>query len=101
MGANVTAPDNTIVCKTCGGSDVACAPGCHEESEHPSCPDCIRGRQPTVEVRERMAQAIMDEPGFEWQGLDDPGVEQHLRTVALDAALAAWLAEHAPESDQK
>jgi hypothetical protein len=57
------------------------------------CPACAgRGYTPNPERLEAAVQAIVDEPGFEWQGLDDPDIERHLRDTARDAAHAAILA---------
>ena len=92
--------DLTIVCPTCGGSGLACAPGCYEESEHPPCPDCIRGRQPSPEVREPIA-VFAESGGRTWYvaGEGDP-VEGWLIPLSeedlangVNTFLAAWLAE--------
>jgi len=75
----------TIECSTCEGSGIACAPGCFEESEHPPCPDCIRGRQPSRELLERMAKAILAPYRLDLSPR---------RELWMAKALSAWLAEH-------
>ena len=80
---------DTIECKSCGGSgkvDSSCPTPDGPCGYEVSCPDCIRGRQPTPEVRERMVDAMVERDEVaDWKppyfGMDE-------------LALAAWLAEH-------
>jgi hypothetical protein len=79
---------DTIACPTCGGSgDFVEIRYSHfgdpPEREISRCPDCIRGRQPTPEVLERMAKVLA--------GWVDENDER-------EAAKAAWLAEHREET---
>ena len=84
---------NTVDCNTCGGSGTACAPGCDEESEHPTCPDCIRGRQPSPEVLGRMVDAFSDAYWEHCRENDVTDTPDTLQAFAV-GLLAAWLAEH-------
>ena len=93
---------DTIVCPTCGGSGTKqTLSGIVDDMtgqnwpEVRSCPDCIRGRTASPEVRERMAKGLavseqLDVDSWWGKNPDDTELEDDYRRMAL----AAWLAEH-------
>jgi len=74
----------TIVCTTCGGSGKQAMEDI--PVDYIECPDCIRGRQPSREVLERMAKALVEQD-----------TDEKWLPYFRDKALAAWLAEHKEE----
>ena len=79
----------TIDCPTCGGSgelDSGRPPNALPEfTQKYPCPDCIRGRQPSRELLERMAKAILAPYRLDLSPR---------RELWMAKALSAWLAEH-------